>query len=210
MRRVFALLLLTPLLASCSDSVTPVAPSDATRSAGAMHSAGDMQAPGDALTEEAWPAEENWFTPGDALTLADGEMSAQAVGADAAPAPGAVMTFGNADTGTDFHPTGVHDQSYQSRFKINPGAVAIDAGQTVTFNITLGHRVAIYDVGTRPEDIQRTPGPLLLYPTGRLFLQPFPTPQFRLRFVRPGKYLVVCAINMHFFDANMWGWLIVR
>ena len=88
--------------------------------------------------------------------------------------------------------------------------MVINAGETVTFNVIFGHRVAIYDDGVVPSDIQPTPGPLLLYPTGRLFLQPFPTPQFTLRFVRPGKYLVLCAINAHFFDRHMWGWLIVR
>ena len=215
MRRIFALLLVTPLLANCSESKTPLAPSDPVRSVGNMHAG--MHA--DMAMDDAWPAEENWFTAGDALSLVgdqlsgqpDGGISIQSVGESPfPPVPGVVMLFGNSELGTDFHPTGVHDQSYQSRDKIRPGSVSIDAGETVTFDSYPGHRVAIYDVGTVPSDIQRTPGPLLLDPHHRLFLQPFPAPQFTLRFIRPGKYLVICAINQHFFDGNMWGWIVVR
>ncbi|MFL5381373.1 MAG: hypothetical protein ACJ8GN_02480 [Longimicrobiaceae bacterium] len=195
MRRIFALLLVTPLLANCSDSTTPVAPSGAVRSVA------------DAPTEETWPAEENWWTPGDVLA----DFAAEASPLQAAPAPGAVMVFGSPDHGSNFPgPAGTHDESYHAKDRIHPGSVVIDAGQTVTFQIYIGHRVAIYDNGVQPEDIQPTPGPLLLYAPGRVFLQPFPTPQFKLKFVRPGKYLVLCAINKHFFDARMWGWVIVR
>ena len=36
---------------------------------------------------------------------------------------------------------------------MNPGTVVIDAGQTVTFRVYPGHRVAIYKPGVRPEDV---------------------------------------------------------
>ena len=183
MRRLFVLLLLTPLLANCSDSATPVAP------AGAM------------LTEGDWPTEEGWIAQGELLV--EDEFSVQSANAPK------VMVFGNPDAGTNY-PPGVHDQSFHAKDRIIPGTVVIDAGETVTFQVFPAHRVAIYDDGMRPEDIQRTPGHWLLYPTGRLFLQPAPVPQFTLKFVRPGKYLVICAINSHFFEANMWGWVIVR
>lgn len=200
MRRVFALLLLTPILASCADSATPVTPGRAVLSEGALPTGGE------------WPVEENWFTPAGAIELVDDEMSVQsadAISAQNANEP-AVMVFGNPDAGTSFGPPGSHDQSFHARDKINPGSVTINAGETVTFKIFIGHRVGIYDDGVQPTDIQPTPGPLLLYPVGRVFLQPFPTPQFTLRFVRPGKYLVICAINQHFFEGRMWGWIHVK
>jgi hypothetical protein len=211
LRRIFALLLVTPLLASCSDSVTPVAPAGAVRPAGHVH--------GDMVMEESWPVEANWWTPGDAITAEDGwisqgaPMAAEASTLDAstqaAPPPGAVVSFGHADVGTS---EGTQDQSFNARDKIIPGTVVINSGEFVTFNVVFGHRVAIYDDGTRPQDIQHVPGEkdFVLDPNHRLFLQPFPTPQFRLRFLRPGKYLMLCAINKHFFLRNQWGYLIVR
>jgi plastocyanin len=194
MRRVFALLLLTPLLANCADSATPVAPTGAVLK-------DEVAAP-----EGEWPVEENWFTGGGAITLPEAEMSIQS----APNTPPNLMVFGNPESGSNFSPPGSHDQSFHARDKINPGSMVINAGETVNFLIYIGHRVAIYDDGVQPMDIQQTPGPLLLDPNHRLFLQPFPTPQFSLKFVRPGKYLVVCAINQHFFVGNMWGWIIVK
>lgn len=192
MRRVFALLLLTPLLASCVDSATPVAP------AGAVLSEGDVP------TEGEWPAEENWWTPGDVLSLPEEEISAQG-----APATGALMTFGNPDAGTNY-PPGSHDASFHGKDRVIPGTVVIDAGQTVTFRVFPGHRVAIYKDGVRPGDITaNNPGPFVLYSKNRLALQAAPgNPVFR--FNVPGRYLVICAVKSHFFIANMYGWVIVR
>jgi plastocyanin len=208
MRRVFALLLLTPLVASCADSATPVAP------------AGAMLSEGAAPTEEAWPAEENWFTPEGVLALEEdemsmqiasapeGDLSTQAMGATAAPAPGALMTLGNPTVGSPYPNS--HDGSFHANDRMIPGTVVINAGEIVTFKMFIGHRLAIYNNGVQPKDIQPTPGPLLLYPVGRLYLQPSPAQQIRLKFTKPGKYLVVCAINKHFFVANMWGWVHVK
>lgn len=189
MRRLFALLLLTPLLANCSDAPMPVAP------AGAVLSESEVPAEGE------WPAEENWWTPGD--VLAEEEMSVQSANTPQ------VMVFGNPDAGTNY-PPGQHDQSLHGKDRINPGAAVINAGESVTFQVNPGHRVAIYNEGVKPEDIQGNPGYFLLYPVNRLFLQPTPAPQFTLKFVRPGRYLVICAVNNHFFGANMWGWVIVK
>jgi plastocyanin len=193
MRRVFALLLLTPLLANCSDSAMPVAP------AGAVLSEGDVP------TEVEWPAEENWWTPEDMISLPDEEISTLA-----APATNVVMTFGNPDAGTAY-PPGTHDASFHGKDRVIPGTVVIDAGQTVKFMVLTNHRVAIYKPGVRPEDITATnPGPFILTPsTGRLALQAAPgNPVFQ--FNVPGRYLVICAVKNHFFVANMYGWVIVR
>jgi plastocyanin len=214
LRRIFALLLATPLLANCSpDSTAPLAAS------GAVHSTEEAPA------EEAWPAEENWYTPEDVLmlveddetsvgtmsTMAEGDLSTLAVGTAAAPAPapGPVMVLGNANVGSPFPNS--HDASWHANDKILPGAMVISAGQTVTFKIVFGHRLAVYNNGVQPKDIVPTPNtPLLLYPKGRLFLQGAPTPQIKLKFVKPGKYLVLCAINKHFFEGRMWAWLHVE
>ncbi|HEX2208175.1 MAG TPA: hypothetical protein VHG93_10875 [Longimicrobium sp.] len=165
MRRVFALLLVTPLLANCSDSATAVAPSGAV--------------------------------------VAHGESPLQSAHSSA------VMVFGNPKAGTNY-PPGSHDQSLHGKDRIIPGTVVISAGETVTFQVNPGHRVAVYDDGTRPEDIKANPGPFVLDPTNRLALQPAPTPTYTFTFTEPGRYLVICAISRHFFVANMYGWVIVR
>jgi hypothetical protein len=191
MRRVFSLLLLAPLMASCADSATPVAP------AGAVLSEGDV------TTEEAWPVEENWWTPGDVLSI-PGEVSAMG-----APGTQALMVFGNPGNGTPYAP-GVHDESYHSRDRVIPGTVVIDVNQSVFFGVYAGHRVAIYKDGVRPEDIQVVPGStFVLDPTNRLALQASPgNPVFT--FHHPGRYLVICAFTRHFVEAKMYGWVIVR
>jgi plastocyanin len=192
MRRIFALLLLTPILASCADSATPVATApDAVLSEGEV-------------STEAWPVEENWWTPGDVLTAVEDEMSAMS-----APGTGVAMVFGNPDAGTAF-PPGAHDASFHGRDRVIPGTVVVDAGQPVQFIVNPGHRVAIYKDGVRPEDISpNNPGPFVLDPVGRLAIQAAPgNPVWT--FNVPGRYLVICAVKSHFFVANMYGWVIVR
>jgi plastocyanin len=190
MRRVFALLLVTPLLANCAESATPVAPAGAALSEGAVS------------TEEAWPVEENWWTPGD--VLAEEEVSVMG-----APGTGEVMVFGNPDAGTNY-PPGLHDGSFHGKDRVIPGTVVIDAGQAVTFQVYPGHRVAIYNDGVRPEDIITNPNFLfVLDPTNRLVLQSNPGNP-KLTFKKPGRYLVICAFTRHFVQANMYGWVIVR
>jgi len=198
LRRIFAVLLVTPFLANCTDSKTPVAPE---RTAGHAHA--DMA---DMPAVESWPEAEGWWTPGDAVVDFTTDESSPLM---AAPGTGEVVSFGHADVGTQ---EGTQDNSFNARDKIIPGTVVIDRGQTVTFNVVFGHRVAIYDDGVQPKDIQHVPGEgdFVLDPNHRLFLQPFPIPQFKLRFVRPGKYLMLCAINKHFFLRNQWGYIIVR
>jgi hypothetical protein len=193
MRRVFALLLLTPFLANCADSATPVAP------AGAVLSEGTVS------TEETWPVEENAWTPEDLIgEFVEGEISAQA-----APGTDVVMDFGNPEAGTSY-PPGAHDASFHGRDRVIPGTVVIDKGQAVTFNVYPGHRVAIYKPGVRPQDIIVNPNAVfVLDPTNRLVIQSQPGKP-KLVFFQPGRYLVICAYRTHFVNANMYGWVIVR
>jgi plastocyanin len=196
LRRIFALLLVTPLLANCADSATPVAP------AGAVLSEGDVS------TEVEWIPEENSLMPGDVFSLTEEGMSLLSVGATSAEP--AVMVLGNPEAGTSY-PPGAHDQSYHGRDRMIPGALSVAVGQPVTFVVKPGHRVAIYRDGVKPDDISpNNPGPFVLDPVRRLFLQGAPVPQFTGTFNAPGKYLVICAIKTHFFNANMWAWVIVK
>jgi hypothetical protein len=200
MRRVFPLLLLTltPFLANCADSATPVAPSGAVLSEGAMPTEGEP-------TEADWATEENWWTPGDMLALPDEEMSVMSVNASEPN----VMTLGNLNVGSPFPAS--HDESLRAEDRFIPGTAVIDAGESLTFKGVFQHRMAIYAPGVRPQDILNTnPGAFVLYPVGRLFIQPSPAQQITLKFLTPGRYLVICAIKTHFFTRNMYGWVIVR
>jgi hypothetical protein len=194
MRRIFALLLLTPILASCADSVTPVATVP-----GAVLSEGEVSAEG------AWSAEGTWWTPGGLLTAVEDEMSV--MGAPSAAM--AEMVFGNPEAGTSF-PPGAHDASFHGRDRVIPGTVVVNVGQPLKFIVHPGHRVAIYEEGVRPEDISpNNPGPFVLDGNNRLALQASPGNPVWV-FAHPGRYLVICAIKSHFFVANMYGWVIVR
>jgi len=197
MRRFLALLLVTPLLASCSDSVAPVAPRDAVPRL-EESPLGEWESPpgGSPLGE--------WVLGEGVSPLGESTLEVQG-----APSSGAEMLFGNTLAGTSY-PPGVHDQSFHGRDRVIPGTVVIDAGQKVTFRVNPGHRVAIYKPGTRPEDIAVGPGFFVLDPTNRLALQAAPVPVLSLTFHNPGRYLVICAVTRHFVEANMYGWVIVR
>jgi hypothetical protein len=107
-----------------------------------------------------------------------------------------------------------------------PGVVTIKAGGSVNFIIGGFHHVLIYDNGTKPSDINVAstipttvqPGPPLINdPARRIYrgldpsvmpLLPGSTPPMPLqdrvetvRFPNPGKFLVLCGVLPHFFDA---------
>jgi len=195
LRRFFALLLVTPFLANCSDSATPMAPS------GPVH------------TLEVSPLDNSTESPSDDWTLAEWTLAGAAQEESplqGAPGSGELMVFGNPDAGTPYPPQ-THDESLHGKDRVIPGTVVIDAGQTVTFRVYPGHRVAVYNDGTEPEDITVNPtGSFVLDPTNRLALQPAPTPTYAYTFTQPGRYLVICAARRHFVVARMWGWVIVR
>lgn len=200
MRRVFPLFLLTltPFLANCADSATPVAP------AGALHSEEHMPAEEHEITHEFteadWLTDQEWWTPNDAIVLAEeeGEMSVQATD----PSQPVVMTFGRRIPDPNA-PPGLY------RPVIRPHAVHISVGGQVTFRGIVAHRVAIYDNGTKPQDIpDANPGNFVLYPVNRLFLQPAPAPAgITLTFLKQGNYLVLCVVKRHFFEEKQWGWI---
>src|SRR6185436_9536912 len=98
MRRFLALLLVPPLLASCSDSVTPVAPSGPAR-------AREVSPLDEASLNAGWTNSEldNW-TPDD-WTLAGSQQLAESP-LQSAPGTDAVMLFGNPNLGTGILPPG--------------------------------------------------------------------------------------------------------
>ncbi len=141
---------------------------------------------------------------------------------DALPAH-ADVTFGREKQGTDFFPPGSHDGSFHAKDAIRPRTVVIRAGGTVTFNVAAAHKIAIYQPGTDPRNIDVTslepPGtpfpfpPIINDPNGRIvrgglaFGPPVP---FTWRFDQPGKYLVICEVLPHFADAKMYAWVDVK
>ena len=137
----------------------------------------------------------------------------------------AVVHFGDHGTGSPFPPA-VHDESFHAKDKIVPRTVVIDRGGEVRFEIGPEHQVAIFEPGTIPGDVDVTetvedphlPGPLerIVYDGGRVALSPGPSGSHATwttpsgTFDAPGRYLMICTTNLHFLDADMYGWIEVK
>jgi len=109
---------------------------------------------------------------------------------------------------------------------MTPDVADVKAGGAVNFHIAGFHHLLIYDDGTKPEDIniaatippttQPVP-PLINDPVKRIYrgLDPSVLPALpgstppqplqdrieTVRFPNPGKFLVLCGVLPHFFDA---------
>jgi hypothetical protein len=102
-----------------------------------------------------------------------------------------------------------------------PYAAKIKAGGTVNFIIAGFHQVIVYDNGTKPEDVNATltvpvtapPGPPLINdPTSRIYrgLDPSLNPQDRVEvvhFPNKGVYLVICGVQPHFVNDQVYGFV---
>lgn len=105
-----------------------------------------------------------------------------------------------------------------------PNTATIKAGGTVNFVVAGFHQIAVYEPGTRPDDIVPTrlpptpiPGaPAAVFliddPVGRLYrgINPIGQPQDRVEVVHfgePGRYLVMCLVSVHFLNDDMYGWV---
>ncbi len=170
--------------------------------------------------------EERIVTP-DAATKEERLTDAQEAISKKGPPLSATVTFGK-DVGSPFPPDSGHDRSDHARDSMKPRNVVISAGGTVTFNIGVFHRVAVYAAGTRPEDIDESatvdltspffiPGFVIDDPNGRLAVawpnagELFLTPtSWSFTFAAPGKYLIICTTLPHFADAAMYGWVDVK
>lgn len=137
----------------------------------------------------------------------------------------AMVRFGHHEAGSPFPPA-VHDESFHAKDKIVPRNVTIDRGGSVTFRIGPFHQVAVFEPGTRPEDIdasQTTSHPILpppleviTYDDGQVVRSPGPSGSHLQwttpggTFDEPGRYLMICTTNLHFLEADMYGWITVR
>jgi plastocyanin len=138
----------------------------------------------------------------------------------------ATVRFGNDTVGSKFPPPSGHDQSGHARDTLIPRTVVIDSGGTVTF--VMGgpvHQVAIYDDGTRPDQVSRAATvikggcPPVPYITGAgdpnlvaVVGEPMcagGASSVSYTFNTPGRYLVICAFIPH-LDLGMYGWVEVR
>ena len=143
----------------------------------------------------------------------------------ATPPDSATVQFGREDVGCN--KPGGHPCDHAGN-RMVPGAVVIAAGGTVHFDMTSFHRIAIYEPGIGPKDIDvdmtvdltsPIPFPDIVIddPTGRVtvsspdpsVLFPFST-TFEPTFTEPGRYLIICTTLPHFVDDNMYGWVIVK
>lgn len=129
----------------------------------------------------------------------------------AAPPASATMVFGNPDHGSGCNFPCADDASFHSVDRVIPGAVAISANGTVTFDMWGFHQVAIYAAGTRVRDVEPNPltFPFVNDPDDRIFLGGL-TADAAFTFEEPGKYLVICNVAPHFEEAQMWGWVQVN
>ena len=159
------------------------------------------------------------------------------------PESSADVSFGQWDLETPldrFPNASPRDRNYHH---LVPGTVTIRAGGSVNFIIAGFHHVLIYDNGTKPSDINIAatipttvqPGPPLINdPVKRIYrgLDPSVLPTLAgstppaappvlqdrvetVRFPNPGKFLVICGVLPHFFDAAtgqfiMFGYVRVR
>ena len=144
----------------------------------------------------------------------------------------ATIQFGRPNVGSPFPPPLGHDQSSHAKDSLVPRTVVISQGGSVTFEIGPFHRVAIYQAGTMPDDIDTTatvnltvpffiPNFTIDDPNGRIALSP-PAPLTTLSlapivwttppgtFDVPGRYLLICTTVPHFVENDMFGWVIVK
>jgi hypothetical protein len=139
-------------------------------------------------------------------------------GSAAAPPQTATLRFGNPDVGSPFSPVSGHDRSSNAKDNLVPRTVVISQGGQVTFDIQGFHQVAIYQAGTRAEDITVPASGLFVNdPTGRIAFGPLNRPPSTTSwtapagtFSTPGRYLVICNVVPHFAEFNMYGWVIVQ
>ena len=124
--------------------------------------------------------------------------------------------------------------------KMSPKVVKINPGDSVSFIISGGHTLAIYDDGTKPRDISlddidlpfssppfffffffffsflllRQAGGILSDSDGRIYRGPDFTGRRDgvevVQFSKPGTYLVICARKAHFEDDGMFGFVKVE
>ena len=156
------------------------------------------------------------------------------------PESSADVSFGQWDLDTPLDRFPNNSPRTRNYHHLTPDVVTIRAGGSVNFIVAGFHHILIYDDGTKPGDISLAvtipttvqPGPPLIDdPVKRIYrgldpsvlpMLPGSTPPQPLqdrvevvRFPNPGKFLVMCGVLPHFFDAAtgqfiMFGYVRVR
>lgn len=138
------------------------------------------------------------------------------------PPSSATVQFGRNDIGSPFPPPELHDASTHAKDALQPRTVVISAGGEVTFQVAAFHKIAIYEPGTQPSDIDLTTAvvvepdfpPIIDDENNRLTSGPLSLPgpavDFKRTFNEPGRYLVICEVLPHFAENGMYGWVIVK
>jgi len=156
------------------------------------------------------------------------------------PESSADVSFGQWDLDTPLDRFPNNSPRTRNYHHLTPDVVTIRAGGSVNFIVAGFHHILIYDDGTKPSDINIAatipttvqPGPPLINdPVKRIYrgldpsvlpMLPGSTPPQPLqdrvevvRFPNPGKFLVMCGVLPHFFDAAtgqfiMFGYVRVR
>lgn len=145
------------------------------------------------------------------------------------PPPIAAMEFGSGDVGPVGKPRG-HPSAHAAD-SIRPRTVVISAGGSVMFKLPGGvHQVAIYAPGKKPGDFDRVDvtksfagcagGRARYIDDTDLLVEVVADPPCATgptmvsssaeTFDEPGRYLVICTFDSHFFDMDMYGWVIVK
>jgi hypothetical protein len=142
------------------------------------------------------------------------------------PLANATVSFGAWDLDSPLDRFPNNSPRTRNYHELIPSEATIKAGGSVNFIISGFHHLLVYGDGTKPEDINLTllasvtvpPGPPLINdPTNRVYrgLDPSVLPQLPgstptqqlqdrvevVRFPNPGRYLVMCGVLPHFFDA---------
>jgi hypothetical protein len=130
---------------------------------------------------------------------------------EAGPPSTATVRFGKPNTGSPFQPPEFnHDRSFNAVDSIVPNNVVISGPGSVTFDVEGFHQVAVYAVGTTPDDIViNGPFPFVNDPTNRIAIGGL-LADTTVNFGSAGKYLVICNIAPHFEDSRMYSWVTVK
>jgi hypothetical protein len=138
------------------------------------------------------------------------------------PLASATVSFGHWLQFDRFAGAGGPNDRTKNGHQLIPHEVKIKAGGTVNFIIAGFHQPIVYAPGTRPTDINAgltvpvgvPPGPLLIDdPTNRVFRGADPSrqpTQDRVEvvvFPTPGRYLVICGVQLHFVNDSMFGYV---
>ena len=158
------------------------------------------------------------------LVAANGQHAhkrgANAPGAESGPLSSATVSFGAWMTSPPLDRfSNVPPPPPTNHHVVLPQVAKIKAGGTVNFIISGLHNIAVYDDGTKPEDIDTSlldvapPVPVINDPDRRIYrgldprkLLPVLDRVEVVHFAEPGTYLVICGVLPH-FQEGMYGYV---